>query len=113
MKILDDLISALDLEASVKDIRQGVFHTGVVTHNCGLAATLPRDALGQEPPLVKEPGFLLEKRVTELLDSKEGLPYDPGNGKIMKEWVIIPEIQKNNWDKFASEAMDFTKKLAK
>ena len=66
MKILDDLISILNMEASVKDIRQGVFHTGVLTRNCGLAATLPRDALRQEPPLVKNPGFLLEKSALEL-----------------------------------------------
>jgi len=66
MKILDDLISSLNLETSVKDIRQGVFHTGVLTVNCGLAASLPRDALRQKPPLVKDPGFLLEKSVREL-----------------------------------------------
>jgi len=66
MKILDDLISILNPEAGVKDIRQGVFHTGVVTRNCGLAATLPRDALRQEPPMVKEPGFLLDKSPREL-----------------------------------------------
>jgi len=29
MKILDHLISTLDFNASVKDIRQGVFHTAV------------------------------------------------------------------------------------
>lgn len=66
MKILDDLISQLNLEAPVRDIRQGVFHTGVLTRNCGLAATLPRDALRQEPPLVKEPGHLIEKSALEL-----------------------------------------------
>jgi hypothetical protein len=66
MKILDDLISMLDLEAPVKDIRQGVFHTGVMTRYCGLAATLPRDALRQDPPNVKEPGFLTEKSASEL-----------------------------------------------
>jgi hypothetical protein len=38
----------------------------VLTRNCGLAATLPRDALRQNPPLVKEPGTLLEKSVSEL-----------------------------------------------
>ena len=66
MKILDDLISTLNFDATVKDIRQGVFHTGVLTRNCGLAATLPRDALRQEPPMVKEPGFLLDKTPLEL-----------------------------------------------
>ena len=66
MKILDDLILALNFDPTVKDIRQGVFHTGVLTRNCGLAATLPRDALRQEPPMVKEPGFLLDKTSLEL-----------------------------------------------
>jgi len=66
LKILDDLMSILSFDALVKDIRQGVFHTGVLTRNCGLAATLPRDALRQEPPMVKEPGFLLDKRPLEL-----------------------------------------------
>jgi uncharacterized protein (DUF4213/DUF364 family) len=66
MKILDDLILALNFDATVKDIRQGIFHTGVLTRNCGMAATLPRDALRQEPPMVKEPGFLLDKTPLEL-----------------------------------------------
>jgi len=66
MKILHDLISALNFDATVKDIRQGIFHTGVLTRNCGLAATLPRDALQQEPPMVKEPGYLLDKTPLEL-----------------------------------------------
>ncbi|MBN1276583.1 MAG: DUF364 domain-containing protein [Deltaproteobacteria bacterium] len=67
MKILDDLVSVLDVEASVKDIRQGIFHTGVMTRYCGLAATLPKDALRQEPPYVKEPGFLIDKSASELV----------------------------------------------
>jgi uncharacterized protein (DUF4213/DUF364 family) len=71
MKILDDVISTLDCEAEVRDIRQGVFHTGVLTRHCGLAATLPRDALRQERPSVKEPGTLLEKSVSDLV----GLAY--------------------------------------
>lgn len=66
MKILDDLISALNFNAPVKDIRQGVFHTGVLTRYCGLAATLPKDALRQNPPMVKEPGYLMEKTAREL-----------------------------------------------
>ena len=67
MKILDDLLSTLNSEAEVRDIRQGLFHTGVLTRNCGLAATLPRDALRQKHPSVKEPGFLLEKTARELI----------------------------------------------
>jgi uncharacterized protein (DUF4213/DUF364 family) len=66
MQILDDLISTMDFDAPVRDIRQGVFHTGVVTRHCGLASTLPRDALSQSPPLVREPGFLTDKNAREL-----------------------------------------------
>jgi uncharacterized protein (DUF4213/DUF364 family) len=67
MKVLEDLISALNTEAKVRDIRMGLFHTAVLTRNCGLAATLPRDALRQEQPSVKEPGQLLEKSALELI----------------------------------------------
>jgi uncharacterized protein len=66
MKILDDIISSLRLEAPVRDIRQGFFHTAVFTRYCGLAATLPRDALRQEGPLVRDPGFLLDRTPGEL-----------------------------------------------
>jgi len=68
MQILHDLISTLDAETDVLDIRQGVFHTGVLTRSCGLASTLPRDALRQKRPLVKTPGLLLEKTARELAD---------------------------------------------
>jgi uncharacterized protein (DUF4213/DUF364 family) len=67
MKVLDDLISTLNTEAKVRDIRMGLFHTAVLTRSCGLAATLPRDALRQEQPsAVREPGFLLNKSALEL-----------------------------------------------
>jgi len=67
MNILTDIIATLDLSAEVRDIRQGVFHTGVLTRRCGLAATLPKDALKQTPPLIKEPGRLLEKSASGLV----------------------------------------------
>ena len=64
--ILDDLISILNFDAFVKDIRQGVFDTAVLTRYCGLASTLPEDALRQQRPLVKEPGLLMKKTPREL-----------------------------------------------
>jgi hypothetical protein len=42
MGILDDLMSTLDVSASVEDIRVGMFHTAVLTRRCGLAASMPR-----------------------------------------------------------------------
>ena len=67
MTLLEELTRELDFDCPIKDIRQGVFHTAVVTRRCGLAATLPKDALRQEPPLVAEPGFLLDKSAKELV----------------------------------------------
>lgn len=65
--ILDDIISTLNMDTDIRDIRLGMFHTGVLTRTCGLAATLPRDALKQKPPMVREAGSLLEKPVRELV----------------------------------------------
>jgi uncharacterized protein (DUF4213/DUF364 family) len=73
MKILDDLMSQLNMDATVQDIRQGVFHTAVLTRYCGLAATLPKDALLQKLPMVKEPGTLLDKSAQDLVR----LAYSP------------------------------------
>lgn len=67
MQIIDDLVSGLDTKAGVKDIRQGLFHTAVLTRHCGLAATLPHDALRQEQPAVEQAGHLLERGTTELV----------------------------------------------
>jgi len=55
------------MEPRVRDIRQGLFHTGVLTNECGLAATLPRDALRQAQPSVREPGSLLDKSTIDLV----------------------------------------------
>jgi hypothetical protein len=56
---------------------------------------------------------LPKERVAALLKSGEGQPYDPGNGRIMKEWVIIPIEHADKWTEFASEAKKFAKTLAK
>ena len=61
-KILNDVISILDIDARIRDIRQGIFYTGVLTKHCGLAATLIHDALKQGTPLVKQPGTLLNQK---------------------------------------------------
>jgi uncharacterized protein (DUF4213/DUF364 family) len=65
--ILNDIVSSIHLETPVKDVRQGIFYTGVLTKHCGLAATLIHDALQQETPLVKQPGALLNLTALELV----------------------------------------------
>ncbi|MFO8089745.1 MAG: DUF364 domain-containing protein [Desulfatiglandaceae bacterium] len=76
MKILEDLIASLNTESPVYDIRQGLFHTAVVTRNCGLAATLPKDAMRQKPPLMRLAGTLLELSALELarLSMSDSIP---------------------------------------
>ena len=56
---------------------------------------------------------LSKERVEELLSTGQGQPYDPGNERIMKEWVIIPEEYSEKWIEYASEAKQFAKTLAK
>jgi hypothetical protein len=65
--------------------------------------------LNKENITVKLP----KKRVIELLESGEGLPYNPGNGKIMKEWVTIPLESSGKWTAFVEEGMRFGLTLAK
>jgi len=64
--MLDDILNSLDFRVEVSDIRQGVFHTGVMSRSCGLASTLTHDAFKQEGPHMVEPGKLLDKIAHEL-----------------------------------------------
>lgn len=48
-------------------------------------------------------------RVSELAGSGQGRPYDPGSGKIMREWVSIPPAREQHWVALAKESRDFVK----
>ena len=43
-------------------------------------------------------------RVTALIDAGRGLPYDPGTGKVMKNYVLIPVAKKRSWINLCEEA---------
>lgn len=66
MKIIDDLLSTLDPEAVVRDIRQGPFQTAVLSYGCGLAST-PHNAGDHhtEAP-IRDAGMLNDKSALEL-----------------------------------------------
>ena len=67
MKILEALLSNLNTRAEVRDIRQGPFHTAVLTRNCGLASTPHYGGSHHHgAPPVSEPGRLLEKDANSL-----------------------------------------------
>ena len=46
-------------------------------------------------------------RVSEIITSGEGEAYDPGTGKPMKNWVLIPETRKDLWIKYCEEAKNY------
>lgn len=66
MKILDALLSSLNTDAVVRDIRQGPFQTAVLTRNCGLASTPHDPGPHHSRFAVNEAGLLLEKSAREL-----------------------------------------------
>ena len=61
MKIIDDLLSTLNYEAPVREIRQGPFQTAVLTRNCGLASTPHNPGPHHDKAPVKEAGLLIKK----------------------------------------------------
>ena len=66
MKILDDLLSGLNFDAGVRDIRQGPFQTAVVTRHCGLASTPHDQSHHQDAAPVKGAGTLMGKGALEI-----------------------------------------------
>jgi uncharacterized protein (DUF4213/DUF364 family) len=66
MKIIEDLLSTLDYEAPLKEIRQGPFQTAVLTRYCGLASTPHDSGPHHSRAPVKEAGLLLGKQSREI-----------------------------------------------
>jgi hypothetical protein len=53
--------------------------------------------------VVKLPG----ERVDELISSGTGTRFDPGHGRLMKEWVSVSPSHSRSWPTLAEEARDF------
>ncbi len=51
---------------------------------------------------------LPKKRVDELVSAGHGERFDPGHGRLMKEWVVI-RAGTVDWVELAREAYDFVK----
>ncbi len=51
---------------------------------------------------------LSRQRVDELVSARKGGYFDPGHGRLMKEWVAV-EAGKVNWVDLATEAYHFVK----
>ena len=46
-------------------------------------------------------------RVAELIERGDGLPFDAGKGRPMKEWVVLQPGSSRRWSLLAEEACDF------
>jgi hypothetical protein len=84
----------------------------------GGAGDSPRKAFGASALKVNGKIFAMEAqgrlvvklprgRVDELIASGEGLRFDPGHGRVMKEWFSLYPGSGLDWDGLAREALAF------
>ena len=90
MKIIADLLSTLNYEAPVRDIRQGPFQTAVMTHNCGLASTPHDQGPHHNKTPVKEAGLLMEKSPMALAE----MAYSPSSHEAAIGMATINSLVK-------------------
>ena len=51
---------------------------------------------------------LPRERVTELVETGDGDPFAPA-GKVFREWVSIPTVDRKLWQTLLAEAVDFAR----
>ncbi|WP_460715015.1 hypothetical protein [Nocardioides dilutus] len=52
---------------------------------------------------------LPRERVTELIDHGHGVPFAPA-GKVFREWVAIPTVDRHLWATLLDEATEFARR---
>lgn len=81
MELISDLISTLNLDTAVKDVRQGPFQTAVLTRNCGLAATPHDPGYHHNRAPVTDAGYLMQKEASELAQmAQSSNPFEAAIG---------------------------------
>lgn len=51
-------------------------------------------------------------RVEELIADGSGAAFDPGHGRVMKEWVTVDPSAADDWIRLAEEAREFVRPAA-
>ena len=51
---------------------------------------------------------LSRDRVTELVERGDGEPFAPA-GKVFREWVAIPTVDRDLWQRLLAEAVEFAR----
>jgi hypothetical protein len=52
---------------------------------------------------------LPRQRVDELISMGDGDRYDPGHGRLMKEWLAVRSSSTRHWESLAEEALEFVR----
>jgi TfoX/Sxy family transcriptional regulator of competence genes len=50
---------------------------------------------------------LPRQRVEELIAAGTGTRFDPGHGRVMKEWLSVATEHERSWPELAQEALEF------
>jgi hypothetical protein len=50
---------------------------------------------------------LPKDRVDELVSAGAGTQFDPGHGRLMKEWASVAPDSSEDWERLAGEALQF------
>ena len=53
---------------------------------------------------------LPKDRVDELVASGVAARFDPGHGRVMKEWAIVPVGEADDWERLAADAFAFVER---
>jgi hypothetical protein len=103
----------LSMDAPVAEIKEHFANVEGVEVNVGLGAQGFK--WGKDLFVMFYRGQLLVKlspeRVSEIIASGQGLPHDPGTGKVMENGIIIPESVKANWIKYSEEFRQYVADL--
>ena len=102
----DRLTALFDAELDVTPPSSGVggargFGANALRVNGRIFAMLAQDRL-----VVKLP----RARVDELVESGIGARFDPGHGRIMREWLSVREGREDRWEDLAREALAFVRR---
>jgi hypothetical protein len=92
------LVDALDADPDVTLSTKKGFGTGTLQVRGGIFAMLTRGRL-----VVKLP----RQRVDALVAAGEGQRFDPGHGRLMKEWLSLDPASELEWLPLAREALAF------
>jgi hypothetical protein len=93
--LVDSLLSLPDVRPPTEG--KG-FGSGALTVGGKIFAMLANDRL-----VVKLP----RQRVDALMAGGEGVRFDPGHGRIMKEWLSVEPGYEEHWEPLAREALEF------